>query len=84
MEPENPPPEEQTATPSEVWSQLDPERRARVVQLLARLAYRRITARREGDAVTSGSVTPPPDDVPAGQSTPDEGEARLPDSEQRG
>lgn len=70
MEPDEPS-QEETATPSEVWSQLEPDRRARVVQLLARLAYRRLSARREDDAATDGDITPAPID----QSASDEGEA---------
>lgn len=70
MEPEKPS-EEQAATPSEVWSQLDPELRARVVQLLARLAYRRITAQPEDASGTGAGVTP----SPAEQSASDDGEA---------
>lgn len=70
MEPEEPP-AEQSATPSEVWPQLDPERRARVVQLLARLAYRRITAQPEDTSDTGAGVPPSPTE----QSAPDDGEA---------
>jgi tetratricopeptide (TPR) repeat protein len=75
MEPENPPPEDQTASPSEVWSRLDPERRARVVRRLAELAYRRITALSEDTPGAEGGAT----STSAGCGTAAEGDPRLPE-----
>jgi hypothetical protein len=61
MEPEKPL-EEQNMTPSEVWSQLDPELRARVVGLLARMAYKHLTARPEDSgSVEDSTASSPPD-----------------------
>ena len=61
MEPEEPP-EEQNMTPSEVWSQLDPERRARVVSQLARMAYKHLTARPEDfGSAEDGAASSSPD-----------------------
>lgn len=61
MEPKKPL-EEQNMTPSEVWSQLDPERRARLVSQLARMAYKHLTARQEDSSSTEdGAASSSPD-----------------------